>query len=1092
MPRIKIVKLPSKKKLKKYQTAGSVDDQTAATIKFTNSGTDLTNPYAADDAANNAIFQTQTNFPLGDPRNDIHDLTKKDNEQQAYDQSSSNQIGIDFGLYGKQGSRTQRNQYNNFLNDKYNANIQPDLTKAQKFSNGLYGASRSLQKGLQLGSLAANMKQSENASDAARRKFMQTPVLPGGDHGDYFKGILKPDEYTVNKGMYTNKFNPSMNFAEYGGPMYAGGGGFESVIPEDVISNYSINTPIISPDVTPSSMGTSSSSSDAGVANAGSSYSKSSSKDIASFSNNPLNLHYGKFAQKYNGVPGADDVGGKVAIFPDLETGLQANKDLLFGPNYNKLTISEARKKWVGYDNPSIQAIVNAMGEDKKLLDLNSEEKSKLFKLFAKWESKQGYNKIKDISIFNNGGQNSNTMKIRITGTPEEKMAGGGQPQYSGQSDYGLYIGQRNLYRAMPQNPYENPGHSVTQKKETPNDPYVLEAEGGETILRPDGTHMNITGDRHTEGGEKLTKSQAPEGSFIYSDTKKMKIGGEILSNFGKGKTDSKKYTPAALAKQYNVNKYKAILADPNSDTLAKKTAKKMIENYEDKLAQLALVQEGMKGFPKGIPKVAEKFFSKHQAEQSQQMPSQAPQEAAYGGAFGYGGDNIPDDPEYGYGGLTSYQTEGQVTEEARKLAKKIKAKTQVTPDYNYLGKLDNSEYWKRTQAGQAGQEGTGPQTDPYRGPKMSNSAWLRFLQTPQGQSYKQKYITGTPGTQGTEDVTDYLVYNDDPRSRLVSKTIPTPEEWPGITQTPGPKPGEGIPYRNAAPFKAGRLPFFSYDMAVVPQQEKVYAAPSRNVIPLPTFYDPTRALAENASLAKQFTEGYQGSVQGYSGASNAAQMKAAENAANITGDYQNKDVGVANQYAQLQAQIESQDLANDAERRDKIGFNTEQAKKAQRSLAAKYLNKWGQLDKNDYTTRTNTNMVNAMNPYFNIGYGRRSANVQFKPGVDAMSLITGQFNFPGQQRGAATPNYQQYLKEMNDFKQQYPNLGEAAFNKAYSMKYPQSAGRGMSGAGNKNAMAAFMAQAMGNNQQYGANTQGYDMGDLYDQYDQYATQQGK
>jgi hypothetical protein len=189
-------------------------------------------------------------------------------------------------------------------------------------------------------------------------------------------------------------------------------------------------------------------------------------------------------------------------------------------------------------------------------------------------------------------------------------MAGGGQPKYSGQSDYGLYIGQRNLYSSMPENPYKNAGNSVTEKEETAEDPYVLEAEGGETILRPDGTHMNITGKRHSEGGERLTEDQAPEGSFIYSDTAKMKLGGKVLENFGKGGSGKKKYTPAELAKQYNVNKYRAILQDTYSDKLQKDTASRMIENYERKLAELALVQEGKKGFPQGIPDVAKKLLA--------------------------------------------------------------------------------------------------------------------------------------------------------------------------------------------------------------------------------------------------------------------------------------------------------------------------------------------------------------------------------------------------------------------------------------------------------------------------------------------------
>jgi len=373
--------------------------------------------------------------------------------------------------------------------------------------------------------------------------------------------------------------------------------------------------------------------------------------------NNPMNVHYGDFAAKYGATPGSVDNGGKIAKFADLETGIRANKDLMFGPGYNNLTISQARNKWVNGDpgkfSSSTSHIVQAMGGDRRLADLNPAEKDKLFKEFTRWEGKQAYNLIKDRQIFDEGGQTNNTnMKIRILGTPEEnnknmkiringlpeenEMAEGGQPQYSGQSNYGLYIGQRDLYKTMAKNPYANLKGSVSQKEETQDDPYVLEAEGGETILRPDGSHMNITGDRHTEGGEKLTKSQAPKGSFIFSDTKKMRIKNpEVLKHFGKTGGDP---TPAKLAKQYDVNKYRAILSDPNASVLSKKTAELMVKNYQNKLAQLALVQESMKGFPQGIPEVAKGLVPEQQGqEQGQQEQGQEPQ-AAYGGYFRNGG----------------------------------------------------------------------------------------------------------------------------------------------------------------------------------------------------------------------------------------------------------------------------------------------------------------------------------------------------------------------------------------------------------------------------------------------------------------------
>ena len=135
------------------------------------------------------------------------------------------------------------------------------------------------------------------------------------------------------------------------------------------------------------------------------------SQDLGQISlthNNPLNIHQGKFAEGYGGKQGSKDGGGYVSIFPDLTTGIQAAKDLLFGPNYNNLTISQARNKWVSGNpsssNNSTNYIVKEMGGDKRLSDLNTAEREKLIKQFSKWEGKQAYNKIKDMPLFSYGG----------------------------------------------------------------------------------------------------------------------------------------------------------------------------------------------------------------------------------------------------------------------------------------------------------------------------------------------------------------------------------------------------------------------------------------------------------------------------------------------------------------------------------------------------------------------------------------------------------------------------------------------------------------------------------------------------------------
>ena len=108
-----------------------------------------------------------------------------------------------------------------------------------------------------------------------------------------------------------------------------------------------------------------------------------------------------------------------------------------------------------------------------------------------------------------------------------------------------------------------------------------LEAEKGEVIATQDKGDLalfTIGGKRHSEGG---TPMRRPAGDFIWSDTKKMKIKDEdILKEFGA----SKAATPAKLAKKFlDTNDYRAILDDPKSDDMAKKTAAMMLEKNKEK-----------------------------------------------------------------------------------------------------------------------------------------------------------------------------------------------------------------------------------------------------------------------------------------------------------------------------------------------------------------------------------------------------------------------------------------------------------------------------------------------------------------------------
>lgn len=108
--------------------------------------------------------------------------------------------------------------------------------------------------------------------------------------------------------------------------------------------------------------------------------------------NNPLNMKLGGATQKYvdSGVAtkgrAAKD-GGNFLNFTSRDEGLKAAQDLLFGPNYNTLTVDAAMKKWSnsGYGGDIVPSI-----KTKKIGDLSREEKVTLVAAMIKREGNGG------------------------------------------------------------------------------------------------------------------------------------------------------------------------------------------------------------------------------------------------------------------------------------------------------------------------------------------------------------------------------------------------------------------------------------------------------------------------------------------------------------------------------------------------------------------------------------------------------------------------------------------------------------------------------------------------------------------------------
>lgn len=209
-------------------------------------------------------------------------------------------------------------------------------------------------------------------------------------------------------------------------------------------------------------------------------------------------------------------------------------------------------------------------------------------------------------------------MRVQITKLPLDKAAFGKQVQG------GLDVSPTTMggadYTASDKTFYKGVKDTLSA---VPRSKANLEAEGGETAFGPISgqsipDHMKILGKRHHQGGVPLN---LPDDTFIFSDTAELKIKEpSVLAMFNKAPKKGG-YTPAELAKPYNINKYKTILLDPDTSKLERDTAIIMIKNYIMKLGALALVQESMKGFPQGIPEMAKPYMEANGISEEDLMP---------------------------------------------------------------------------------------------------------------------------------------------------------------------------------------------------------------------------------------------------------------------------------------------------------------------------------------------------------------------------------------------------------------------------------------------------------------------------------------
>jgi hypothetical protein len=521
--------------------------------------------------------------------------------------------------------------------------------------------------------------------------------------------------------------------------------------------------------------------------------------------------------------------------------------------------------------------------------------------------------------------------RVRITKSPNTEN---NQMAYGGQMGHSLDLGSMRYFLNQEDKDRYEVSNTI---QPVPEYMANIEAERGETALMPDTDgnliHSKIGGKRHSEGGTPLN---VPEGTFIYSDTNKMKIKGQPLALFGKSVESNKGYTPASIAKQYDINKYTSILNDPNSDPIKRRTAELMLDNNKKKLAQLALVQEGKKGFPQGVPGVAQDYLSKLQ--QSIGNPESGLSEARYGGMYGYAQDGIE------VGTKPTWFKESQDDWNFwNKRAGKIFKDTKDFQKVSFSDVEQNDPDYYKTYISNKPMPKAGTQVDNLFEGRTSNVAKWRPKQTKVNE-------------KGINELSKVVVTG-------TAKKIEDNQPEPGDAYAQQSK----IKYGWTNPDKMAMLNAL-YNLGTV-KRYTPWEPGVQMQTATPTFADPTRALAANAeqaAMAQQANSMTAGPAARY--LASDIQGKGATNAANIIGQYANMNVGIANQAAANNAQIANAQMAADAERLkrmyDSNTISKQQYDNAMRQARQAVVQQYGQGWNN---ASTMYNMSRTESPYYAI-----------------------------------------------------------------------------------------------------------------------------
>lgn len=472
-----------------------------------------------------------------------------------------------------------------------------------------------------------------------------------------------------------------------------------------------------------------------------------------------------------------------------------------------------------------------------------------------------------------------------------------------------------------------------------------LEAEKGEVAVKPDLSGIySIAGKKHSQGGTPLNLQS---GSFIFSDDKALafnKKEKEVFQFKGGGITGKGRNTPASVIKrEVDLNKYNNssnIVKDQNQeyDNISKNSAGLMLQKYIEKLGQVAYVQEAKKGFPTGLPP-----FSQNTAPiYSDQVDEKLMQNPQYMRTGGYTNPYTPKMMTYAQGGFEGDPEEGIIPRDAYPGGRTTLGRmtpTSLPNTFNFPGGVSALiRRWKQAGVDLTNLDPSQAQGAMYdwalqHDPSLIRDAWSTYGNTARGsrqglnydygnmnndqlKSARNSYVDGLLGARTFAPrpaITTPSLQPDRPGVPAIN--APAPPNSPNLPSTFSPNPynpGTTLPYNPSvplSPLQKANLLYAGYQALTVP---KLYPARQQINSPLVELarYNPQAALsgvdssAATAYNANRVQNPYLAGANNQGIFANALQART-----QITSDYDNRNVGVANQQALTNNQIQRQDL---------------------------------------------------------------------------------------------------------------------------------------------------------------------------------------